>query len=116
MAVALTVIQPNNVKSLCDCKFGRCDFSVPRVRFYLYVWRQAQIAREPFDVVLRDENKSSNLEDPAIRGGRHDPHHARMIAWSLEQARDVGHIPLSPWNAERLSRYLCPERYNEAAD
>jgi hypothetical protein len=113
LAVALSVIQPDAVKSLCDCRPLYCDFSVPRVRFYLVVWHQARISREPFEVIWRDKTNQSRITDPSIRGGRGDVVHARMIAWSLEQARDVGKIPLTAWNAEKLAAYLCPGRYDE---
>jgi hypothetical protein len=116
LAVALQVIQPERPDARCDCRYGYCDFTVPRVRFYLVIWRQALLAREPFEVIWRDQTSQSRIADPAIRGGRGDQGYARTIAWSLEQARDVGHIPLTAWNAAKIAAYLCPERWSEAGD
>lgn len=115
MAVALTVIQPEQVKTLCDCRFGSCSFTASRVYWYMIVWRDAIILREPFDVVLTDCSKVSSDCDPSIRGGRMRSSKAQEIKLSIERARDEGHIPLTPWNAAKIAAYLCPGRHSETA-
>lgn len=114
MAVVLQVIQPAAIADACDCTFSRCRFRLPLVRFYLYAYRQAQIAREPFADVLRDCVRNSREVDPFIRAGRIiDRDACHEIALSLEMARDQGAIALTPWNAERIAAYLCPGRWDE---
>ncbi len=114
--LALEVIQPaSQPRPTCPCRFGRCDFSPPKVRFYLVVWRQSLIHREPFEVIFRAETRESRMIDPAIRGGRGSQDYARTIRMSLEHARDNGRIPLTAWNAEKIAAYLCPDRWNEDA-
>jgi hypothetical protein len=86
----------------CDC-----TFSTPRVRWYLYIWRQARIAREPFADVMRSEARESRSIDPWIRGARGDANRSRLIGLSLEEARDRGNLELAPWNAEKIANFLC---------
>lgn len=112
LAVALHVIQPDLVAS-CDCLVGACTFTPSRVYWYMIVWRDAQILREPFEVVLVDCSRVSRDSDPSIKAGRIRSNKAQDIRLSLERARDEGHIPLTPWNAARIAAYLCPERYDE---
>lgn len=92
----------------CECSRGRCAFSAPRVRWYLFVWRQAQLAGEPFPEVLRSESRSSTDLDPWIRGGRVDRDQAVDIGIALTSARDDGGFTLHPYNAELIGQWLCP--------
>lgn len=109
--LALEVIQPE--PSTCDCPPLRCRFRVSLVRFYLAAYRQAQILREDPADILRDFCRSSTYDDPWIRGGRYDANAARDIMLSLEIARTRGGLQLHQWNAERISAYLCPQRWSE---
>lgn len=84
-----------------------CTFSVPRVRWYLYIWRQARLAREPFADVMASEARESRAIDPWIRGRKGDAQQGRLIGLSLEDARDRGRLQLAPWNAEAISAFLC---------
>lgn len=105
--LALEVIQPSaeTTTSTCDCAYGSCRFSVPRVRFYLHVWRQAVVSGESFASILRAETRNSRLIDPWIRGSRAN-RDAEDIGLSLELAGRAG-LTLAPWNAERVAAHLC---------
>lgn len=99
--------------SSCDCLQGKCKFSVPRVRFYLHILRQAQIVREDPVEVLRDSARSSRPDEPWLRGNKFDSDDARSIILSVIRARDEGGIPLAGHNAERIAGFCCPLRWNE---
>ena len=112
--VALTLVPEQQPISSCECFVGSCTFTVSRVYWYLIVWRDAIILREPFEVVLTDCSRVSRDSDPSIKAGRMKVSKGQDIRLSLERARDEGHIPLTPWNARRIAEYLCPDRYDEA--
>ena len=92
----------------------RCEWTAPRIRWYLVVWRMSLIAREPFANVLRSEARLSRDVDPWARGGKVDPGWALNIGLSLEHARDQYGLSLQPHNAERISSVLCAGPHNEA--
>lgn len=92
----------------------RCEWTAPRIRWYLVVWRMSIIAREPFANVLRSEARLSRDVDPWARGGKVDPGWALNIGLSLEHARDQFGLSLQPHNAERISSVLCGGPHNEA--
>ncbi len=114
LAVALTMLQPDQVETLCDCLSGKCDFTTSRVYWYMIVWRDAIILREPFETVLTDCSRISRDSDPSIKAGRIRSNKAHDIRLSLERARDEGHIPLTPWNAAKIAKFCCG-RFNEQA-
>lgn len=93
----------------------RCEFTTPRVRWYLVCWRLALVTREPFHTVLRSEARLSRDVDPWARGGRVDPGWALNIGLSLEHARDQHGLTLAAWNAEKISAVLCRGPHNETA-
>lgn len=110
--VELTVVPTEPARASCDCLTGKCDFTVPRVYWYMIVWRDALILREPFENVLQDCSRVSRDSDPSIRAGRIRSNKGQDIRLSLERARDEGHIPLTPWNAKRIAEFCC-SRWNE---
>jgi hypothetical protein len=96
------------VRASADCPGpASCEFTVARVRWYLWCWNLAVRYREPFSNVLRSESRNSRDIDPWIRGGRVDPDRGRAIGLSLELARKDGGLTLATWNAEKISHYLC---------
>ena len=111
----LLTLDPRATLGGCDEPPERCTFAPSRVRWYLVVWRLAEIVREPFAEVLRSEARNSRDIDPWIRGGRVDPDTGRLIGSALEDARDRGGIALRAWNAERIAAFLCPHAPPEGA-
>lgn len=89
-----------------------CDWDdVPRVRFFLIVWRQAQLYREPFEDVLRHRTRNSRSIDPRVRGRGFDWNDARTIGWSLDElAKERGLGFMHADNAEAVSSALCAGR------
>ena len=87
-----------------------CDWdSVPRVRFYLIVWRQSRIHHESFAEVLRHMTRDSRTLDPAFRGRSFDWDKARAIGWSLDEvARVHGLAFMHADNADAVCTVLCP--------
>ena len=118
MQTRLTAMDTPRPATRCEeCRWGQCDFTVSRVRFFLHVRRQAQLVGEPFEAVLRHRSRNSRLIDPAIRGNSFfDWTRARAIGWSLDAvARHHATTPgfMHPANAEAVAAELCPERFNE---
>jgi len=108
--------RPPEAPGCQECPYGRCDFGVPRVRFYLSVWRQAHLARESFASVLRHRTRSSRTIAPGVRGQGFDWEKAHAIGWSLDEiARSQPAGFMHSANAEAVARLLCPERYGEDA-
>jgi hypothetical protein len=89
-----------------------CDWDdLPRVRFFLHVYRQAYLYREPFADVLRHRTRNSRSIDPAVRGQGFDWDRARAIGWSLDAVvQRKGWGFMHPDNAESVSLELCPGR------
>lgn len=86
-----------------------CDWDdVPRVRFWLLVWRQARLAHEEFAEVLRHWTRTSRAIDPGVRGKGFDWIEARATGWSLDQLalrKGIGFMHAD--NAEAVGRELC---------
>jgi hypothetical protein len=97
----------------CSCAPSRCDFTVSRVRLYLAAIRQAQIVHEDPVEILRDRCRSSRNDDPWAPHGRFDPHRARDLLLSVQEASVRTGIPLSMWSADKLAASMCPLRWNE---
>lgn len=109
----VTAVASHPTPTVCEGERGGCRFSRRRVYFYLLVMRQAHLAREPFDVVLRSETRNSRLIDPAVRGTSTDPMEARAIGWAIEDAGARHGINVgNPHNADRLAAVLCPEHHD----
>lgn len=89
-----------------------CDWDdLPRLRFYLVVWRQARLYREPFAEVLRCHTRESRLIDPGVRGKTFDMEAARAIGWALDAVhRQRGAAFMHPDNCEAVADVLCPSR------
>lgn len=99
-----------------ECVWGDCDFKAGKVALYLHVLRQAELAREPFELVLRHRTRNSRSIDPAVRGTGFDAVKARAIGWALDAVRRThGARFMHPANAEAVARVLCPERWDEDA-
>jgi hypothetical protein len=93
----------------CDCDGDWHD--APRVRFFLIVYRQAHLYREPFADVLRHRTRNSRSIDPAVRGQGFDWDRARAIGWSLDEVRKHhGWGFMHPDNGEAVAEVLCPSR------
>ena len=102
MTHVVVAVQVEQAASPCTC-----DFSVPKVRWYLHIWRQSRIYREPFADVMRSEARESRQNAVWNRGARAAQHRGLMIGLALESARDQAGLQLAPWNADAISRFLC---------
>lgn len=110
MYATLETAAPEPRPVCLDCEWD----SVPRVRLYLIVWRQARIYHEAFADVLRHRTRDSRSVDPAIRGRSFDWEKARAVGWSLDEiarVRGIGFMHAD--NAEAVSVALCPGRWED---
>ena len=96
------------------CLYGRCVWRVPAVRGYLYAAQAARQFKIPLAEAIRDNLKTSREDAGLVQRRRMDPLGSLDIAIVLETIRDRHGIALQPWNAERIARLACPDRYDEA--
>lgn len=98
----------------CECAPGRCRYRPALVRVYLIAYREAVKCGDDPAEYIRDHVRNSREVDPWTRGGRLiDPQASTDIKLSLELVRARSGIELNLWNADRLSKALCPERWDE---
>lgn len=104
------LIAPTLLESVAPTACRDCDWdNVAQVRFFLVIWRQARIHREPFADIFRHFTRDSRAIDPAFRGRSFDWDKARAIGWSLDAVfAKRGAAFMHADNADAVALALCP--------